>query len=77
MEVYKFETRIEKQGIIQLPKLNKYEGYEVEVVVVLKPKKKTAQNKQSIDVFFKKWEGAFSSVRTEDARYNAIMKKHQ
>jgi len=77
MEAYKFETQIEKNGIIQLPKLDRYEGYDVEVMVVLKSRNTRTPKKQSIEAFFEKWKGVFSSVQTEDIRYNAIMQKHR
>ena len=37
MEAYKFETMIQKDGIIQIPEIAKLENEKVEVFVVISP----------------------------------------
>ncbi len=76
MEAYKFETKIMKNGMIQIPTFEKYEDYEVEIFVVIKKRKKE-KKKPNINLFFDKWEGTFSTVETDDIRYNEIMKKYK
>lgn len=84
MEAYKFETRIPENGIFHIPEISKYNDREVEIIVMLKPQKKVITTKPEktveektklIDDFFAKWSGKFSTVETDDVRYNALMEK--
>lgn len=77
MEAYKFETTVLENGVIKIPEISKYKNQEIEVIVMFKPKtKQNKREKKSIDGFFEKWSGRFSKIKTDDARYNALMEKH-
>ncbi len=77
METYTFETMVAKHGIIKIPQFNKFENKKVQIVITLKEPDKLAEKKKAIKDFFEKWGGFFSTIETDDVRYNYLMEKHQ
>ena len=77
MEAYKFATTILENGIIKIPELRGYADQEVEVFVVLKPKKNIKLVNKKMDDFLVKWAGIFTIAQTDDVKYNYLMDKYK
>ena len=77
METYKFATTVLKNGMIKIPELENYANQSIEVIVVLKPNKKQKNNSNLIDEFLSKWGGFFSTVKTDDDKYNYLIEKYK
>lgn len=76
MEARKFATKVHENGILKIPELKKYKNQKVEVFVVIKPENNKQKNK-SINDFLTKWSGFFSSIDTDDPKYNYLTEKHK
>lgn len=77
MEAYKFETTVLENGIIKIPQFNKFENKRVQIVITLKEPEKITEKEKSLKEFFDKWGGFFSTVETDDIRYNYLMEKYK
>nr|NQU89000.1 hypothetical protein [Bacteroidota bacterium] len=77
MEAYKFATTVLENGIIKIPELENYTNQRIEVIVVLKPEKKVQTKRNSMNDFLSSWAGYFSTVETDDVRYNYLMEKYK
>jgi hypothetical protein len=77
MEAYKFATTILENGIINIPDLKDFTNQEVEVIVVLKSKKRVKDKTDLMNDFLSKWAGKFSTVKTDNDRYNYLLEKYK
>ena len=73
----KFDTLVRKDGILKIPELESYVNQNVQVFVVIKPKKTIKSEERNISVFFEKWAGYFSEIKTDDIKYNYLKEKHK
>jgi hypothetical protein len=74
MQAFRFETRISKKGIIQLPFNQELFDREVEIIILPKTELKTNEN-ASVD-FVNKWAG-FLSQMTDDSKYQYLSDKYK
>ena len=77
METYKFATTVLENGMIKIPELENYANQSIEVIVLLKTNKSQKNNINLMDEFLFKWGGFFSTVRTDDDKYNYLMEKYK
>jgi CRISPR/Cas system CMR-associated protein Cmr3 (group 5 of RAMP superfamily) len=77
MEALKFDTLVRKNGILKIPELENYVNQNVEVFVVIKSQKPIKSEEINISVFFEKWAGYFSEIKTDDIKYNYLIEKHK
>ncbi len=58
MEAYKFETTVQKNGIIRIPEISRFANREVEVFIMLKPETGLhPERSQDVQQFLSKWRG--------------------
>ncbi|HPO61572.1 MAG TPA: hypothetical protein PK762_00640 [Candidatus Kapabacteria bacterium] len=74
MQTYSFDTKISKDGIIQVPLLEDFSDIDVKVIIIAKPDIKPKTNVQT---FLDKWSGFLSDENTDDAKYNYLMEKYE
>jgi hypothetical protein len=67
MQAYRFETRISKKGIIQLPYNELLIDREVEIIIMPKQDIKATKN-ASVD-FVNKWAGFLSNANIENSKF--------
>ncbi len=77
MEAYKFATTVLENGVIKIPELKDYTNQQVEVFVVIKPKKNIKLSNKTMNEFFANWAGIFPVAHTNDIKYNYLMEKHK
>ncbi|MEI8203801.1 MAG: hypothetical protein WCH34_12345 [Bacteroidota bacterium] len=70
MQAYRFETRISKEGIIQLPLNQQLFGKEVDIIIFTKEVLKSTKNASAL--FVDKWAGFLSDDNTDDAKYQNL-----
>jgi len=70
MQVYKFETRVSKKGLIKLPKNIQLSDMEVEIIIV--PKKENRPSTFNASYFLEKWTGFLSNTDTDDLKYRYL-----
>lgn len=79
MQAYRFETRISKDGKIQIPSYNHLIDKDVEVIILSKSVSKT--KKIGVGKFLNKWVGFLKSPNTdidiEDAKYQYLSEKYK
>jgi len=78
MDIYKFNTKVSKEGIIKIPEIPELHDNEVEVTI--RPKEADKDKKtDKADQFLKKWTGflAGNSKNIDDARYEYLIEKHR
>jgi hypothetical protein len=79
MQAYRFETKISKDGNIQIPSYNHLIDKDVEVIILSKSVSKTKRN--GVVKFLNKWSGFLKSpdtdIEIEDAKYQYISEKYK
>jgi hypothetical protein len=75
MQAYRFETRISKEGVIQLPFNRQLIDREVEIIILPKQDLKPSKN-ASID-FIDKWAGFLTNINIEDSKYKYLNEKYK
>lgn len=75
MKVYRFETHISKNGVIQLPSNQQLNDLDVEVIILTKPSFKPNRN-ASAD-FVNKWTGFLSNTNVEDSKAQYLGEKYK
>ncbi|HEY5536023.1 MAG TPA: hypothetical protein VIL99_13950 [Ignavibacteria bacterium] len=75
MQAYRFETRISKKGIIQLPFNQQLMDREVEIIILPKHNLKLSKN-ASFD-FVNKWAGFLGNINIEDLKFQYLSEKYK
>ncbi len=75
MQAYRFETRISKKGVIQLPFNQQLVDREVEIIIL--PKQDLKANKNASVDFVNKWAGFLSNVNIEDSKFQYLKEKYK
>ena len=76
MQVYKFQTKISRKGIIKLPAKSEWFNKDVEVIILLKQADQKEVDKNAGTEFVNKWAGSLSNIN-EDDKYQYLVKKHK
>ena len=76
MQTYRFDTRISKDGIIQLAYNQQLMGREVEIIIM--PKEDLKPGKNTVSEFIDKWAG-FLSVENnvEESKFHYLTEKYK
>ncbi len=79
MEVYKFETTVLENGVIQLPEIAEFAHRPVEIFVVLKQTNISKKDKkqQSVTHFLEKWTGFLQERNPDDAKLHYLQEKYK
>jgi hypothetical protein len=72
MQIYKFDTHIDNNGIITLPENLNLKDLDVEIIINTKDK-----NKITGKEFVKKWKGIAKGVDPDKAKFDYLMEKHK
>ncbi len=75
MQAYRFETRITKNGLIQIPLSNQLFDKEVEIIILPKQKQKTV--KLSSSDFVTKWTGFLKNSDTDNLKFQYLSEKYK
>ena len=75
MQVYRFETHISKNGIIQLPSDQQFSDRDVEVIILSRPDFKP--NKNASADFVNKWTGFLSNANVEESKFQYLSEKYK
>ena len=75
MQAYRFETRISKKGVIQLP--FNFQLIDKEVEIIILPKQDLKPNKNASIDFVDKWAGFLSNMNIEDSKYKYLTEKYK
>jgi len=75
MQAYRYETRITKNGLIQIPLSNQLFDKEVEIIILPKQKQKTARLSSSD--FVNKWTGFLKDSNTDEVKYQYLSEKYK
>ena len=78
MEAFKYNTKILKNGIIEIPEISKYAHRPVEIFIVLKePENPTVSKRsQSIDQFLEKWTGFMKDSNPDKSKLDYLEGKY-
>ncbi len=80
MEAYKFETTIQKDGVIQIPEIAELVHQRVEVFVVINPtdqEETTKQPSQSMKAFLNKWRGVLRDSDPDELKSRYLQEKYR
>lgn len=75
MQAYRFETRISKNGLIQLPLSNQLFDREVEIIIL--PKQKQKRVRFSSTDFVDKWSGFLANRDADDSKFQYLSDKYK
>lgn len=75
MQAYRFETRITKNGLIQIPLSNQLFDKEVEIIILPKQKQKTVRLSSSD--FVAKWTGFLNNSNTDNLKFQYLSEKYK
>jgi hypothetical protein len=75
MQTYRYETRITKNGSINVPLSKKLFDKDVEIIILTKDK--SVKSKLSPQEFLDKWSGFLAAVDDDKARYEYLMEKYK
>lgn len=66
MEAYKFDVRIQKNGVIEIPEVSQFADQEAEVFILLKPESESRATAEAAEKFLAKWRGLLKDVNLSD-----------
>ncbi len=75
MQAFRFETRISKKGVIQLPLNKQLIDREVEIIILTKQDLKPIKN--ASNDFIDKWAGFLTNVDISDSKYQYLSNKYK
>jgi hypothetical protein len=75
MEAFRFETRISKKGIIQLPINKNLMDRDVEIIIL--PKQDLKHKKHAPIDFVNKWAGFLSNADVKDSKLEYLNEKYK
>jgi hypothetical protein len=75
VKAFRFETRISKKGVIQLPLNQQLVDREVEIIILPKLHLKPTKN-AALD-FIDKWAGFLSNIDIADSKYQYLSNKYK
>ena len=75
MQAYRFETRITKNGLIQIPLSNQLFDKEVEIIILPKQKQKTVR--LSASDFVTKWTGFLKNSNSDELKFQYLSEKYK
>jgi hypothetical protein len=75
MQVYRFETRISKKGLIKIPLSSQLFDKEVEIIILPRQKQKVV--KLSSSDFIEKWTGFLTDSGVDDAKFRYLSEKYK
>jgi len=75
MLAYRFETKITKDGLINIPISNKLFDKEVEIIIL--PKRKKKPTKSSSSDFINKWSGFLSDLDIDSSKSAYLSDKYK
>ncbi|MBN1486213.1 MAG: hypothetical protein JW981_01150 [Anaerolineae bacterium] len=78
MKTYKFETTVQENGDIQIPKISRLANQRVEVFIVVSPLITGDNNKsQIIEDFLNKWRGFLKGFDPDELKSQYLLEKYQ
>ena len=75
MKAYRFETKVSKNGEVNLPFIPDFHNMDVEVIIL--PKRESFEIKTSGKEFISKWAGFLENDNREDSKYNYLIEKYK
>ena len=75
MQAYRYETRISKKGLIQIPLSNQLFDKEVEIIIL--PKQRQTKIKITPTDFVNKWSGFLSNNDVDTAKFDYLSEKYK
>ncbi len=75
MKAYRFETKVSKNGAVNLPIIPDFHNMVVEVIIL--PKKENYELKTSGKEFIAKWAGFLENDNKDDFKYNYLIEKYK
>lgn len=75
MKAYRFETRVSKNGAVNLPFIPDFHNMDVEIIIILK--RENYEIKTSGKEFIAKWAGFLENDNREDSKLNYLIEKYK
>ncbi len=76
LQVFKFDTIVQENGIIRIPEIKRFVNCEIEIFVVIKQTKKL-EPKLTVSSFIEQWAGFFKTNDADDAKYQYLTEKYK
>lgn len=77
MEAYKFETTVEKDGTIRIPKISGLADRAVELFIVMKqPSEKNSDAASRVERFLNKWAGVIAGEDADQLKESYLKGKY-
>ncbi len=76
MEAYKFDVKIQKNGIIEIPEISRFANQEVEVFITLKPRAEIKVDHKTVDNFLAKWRGLLQDFDPDKLKLGYLQEKY-
>jgi hypothetical protein len=78
MQAYKFETMVQKNGIIQIPEIARLAHQRVEVFVVVRPDiEQETEKLQAVEIFLDKWQGFLKGLDPDELKSQYLQEKYE
>ncbi|HMQ53255.1 MAG TPA: hypothetical protein PKE64_25205 [Anaerolineae bacterium] len=77
MEAYKFEVKVQENGIIEIPEISRFANQEVEIFIMLKPKTKIETTREkAVEKFLDKWQGFLKGGDPDELKGQYLQEKY-
>ena len=77
MEAYKFDVKVQENGVLQIPEISRFADQEVEVFILLKTKGDVNISfEQSGTQFLDKWRGLLKGAHPDDLKSQYLQEKY-
>ncbi len=78
MQAYKFETKVQENGIIQIPEIARLAHQQVEVFVVVRPDiEQETGKRQTVKSFLDKWQGFLKGFDPDELKSQYLQEKYK
>lgn len=76
MEAYKFDVKIQKNGVIEIPEISQFADQEAEVFIMLKSKAEIKANLEAVEKFLTKWRGLLKDADPDKLKLDYLQEKY-
>jgi len=77
MEAYRFETKVQKDGVIRIPEISGLADRSVELFIVMKKStKKISDSASRVDRFLDRWAGVLEGGNPEQLKETYLKEKY-
>lgn len=77
MEALKFDVKIQKNGVIEIPEISQFADQDAEVFIMLKSGSEMKASQSAIEYFLTRWGGVLKDADPDDLKSSYLQDKYE